>query len=117
MSPNNVDESETFPVIVGSQGPAGTWSGPYFNEIFSLQYQGVNIGKTSRIDHCMILGVANENFQAKDCIGVSFPDGKYWMGNMDMLGQLGTDSLGNIMSQVFLIALDIPYPTYEYVVR
>ena len=106
MSPNNVDENETFPVIVGSQGPAGTWTGPYFNEIFSMQYQGALIGQTSRFGHCFIEGASNENFQAKDCIGVAFPDGKYWMGNMDMLGQLGTDAIGNIESQVFIVALD-----------
>ena len=110
MSANNVDESETFPVIVGSQGPAGTWTGPYFNEIFAMQYQGANIGKTSRFGHCFILGQdeAHENFQAGDCIGVSFPDGKYWMGNMDMLGQLGQDALHKTMSQVFIVGpLDI----------
>jgi hypothetical protein len=104
MSPNNVDDNDTYPVIVGSGGPTGTWTGAYFNEIFAMQYQGANIGKTSRFGHCFIEGgSAQENFQAANCIGVSFPDGKYWMGNMDMLGQLGTDAIGNIESQVVIL--------------
>jgi hypothetical protein len=102
------------PVIVCSAGPAGTWTGPFFNECFSMQYQGVNIGQTSRFGHCFILGLDqnHENFQAGDCICASFPDGKYAMCNMDMLGQLGTDAIGNIENQVFLLALDsLPTPT------
>jgi hypothetical protein len=103
MSPNNVDENDTYPVIVSSQGPAGTWTGPYFNEIFAMQYQGTNIGQTSRFGHCFIESSSNENFEAADCIGTSFPDGKYWIGNMDMLGQLGMDATGKIESQVFIV--------------
>ena len=114
----NATSGDTEPVIGSSANPnfsssrsASSWAYPGQNENFALMSDGT----LKRFAHNFILGPDNTAgcgttnvgpfdtyFTAQNAIGITSQDGRFWVWNSSMLGQLGTDRDGGTRADLFV---------------
>ncbi|HWY20898.1 MAG TPA: hypothetical protein VNX26_06720 [Candidatus Acidoferrum sp.] len=117
----NATSAGTQPIIgstannnYSASGTTSSWIAPGANENYALTQSGTLI----RFGHNYILGPGNSvgcgtsnvgpfdaYFTAQNGIGTLSQDGRLWVFNSSMLGQLGTDIDGNIRADDFVIEL------------
>ena len=114
----NATSGDTEPIIGSSANPnyssshsTSSWSYPGQNENFALLADGT----LKRFGHNFILGPTNTAgcgttnvgpfdtyFTAQNAIGITSQDGRLWVWNSSMLGQLGTDIDGGTRADEFV---------------
>jgi len=114
----NATSGDTQPIIGSSANPnysssrsTSSWSYPGQNENFAL----LSDGTLKRFAHNFILGPTNTAgcgttnigpfdtyFTAQNAIGITSQDGRLWVWNSSMLGQLGTDPDGGTRADEFV---------------
>jgi hypothetical protein len=114
----NANSAGTQPIIGSSANPnysssrsGSSWIDPGQNENYALMPDGT----LKRFGHNFILGPTNTAgcgttnvgpfdtyFTAQYAIGITSQDGRFWVWNSSMLGQLGTDEDGGTRADVFV---------------